>query len=397
MGTFSYARKGGNVVITFKSNASAQIGVRKQSDNDATYYPQSGAAGASIPESSLNTGDTYVIGAYPDTAQGPVDTDFYVCSPGSKVMLTGKAAGWRNLPQFKALSQADQNLFTSFAGNAGSSVPQATRESICGGIVNGATFKDSTLLPALLDSLRLAPEQCFGPMSNLLSGNSAYSSPDLSRMSDKDPKNAQKRLMRIIGAIAQTLASAATSEAKTILSNTLDAYALGNPVKLILVDSSDPQVAQLPNVGDLFYGNGSIGLNTVGFGIAPDKIDKPSLMAATAAHGYGHARRESWHKANPTPNGSYEHYVDEVFAYYTEFAVTWNRQGRPSGQDMEKATDALNKGPYIYSQATGDVATNIKNATAFITLSGKGKDPMQQAPDPKPLAPDGSSWSYLND
>jgi hypothetical protein len=334
----------------------------------------------------------------------PDDTIPLNSNSASPVRLAGKpgAGGdWRTLPQFTALSKGDQNLFTNYADNGNPVLLQSTRDLLCASIVEGATFQDAALQPTLLESLRKAPSECFGPMSNLLGGNASYSSPDLGRMSDKDVKNAQKRLMRIIGAIAEALSKAKTNDAKTILVTALDAYGHGAAAKMILVDSSDPQVQQFPQVGDLYYGGGVVGLNTVGFGITPDGISKPSLLAATAAHAHGHVRRDSWHRDHPTPKGSYVHFVDEIFAYYTEFLVTWDQDGRPSGQDMEKATDALlGKGrstPYRYSQATGDEETKIKGATDYITLTGKGKDNMQKAPTPRALMPEGADWSILNE
>jgi hypothetical protein len=386
---FTYARKSGNVLIAYKPNASAQIGVMKATESAAKYYPQAGATGATIPESSLDTGDTYVIGAYPDTTKGPIDTDRYVCKPGSKVMLTGAKAGWRNLPEFKAINPTDQGMFTDFADTGNQAMTSGARDTSCASIVGSDTFKDANLLPTLIACLHMAPDQLFGPMSTFITTNASYTSPNLDRMADKDVGNAKKRLMRIIATIGSEY-SKMSGPAQKILANTLDAYTTGASIKLVLVDDSDKQVHDFPNVGDLYYGGGLVGLNTVGFGITPDSVNLTTNLAATAAHAFGHSLREA--QVGSTAKGSFEHWVDEIFCYYTEFVVTYQSQGMPSGTAMEKATTQLQQGPYTYNQATGAIAAKIKDATTTMTSNAN-----TAAPSPTNIDAQFENWSFLND
>ncbi len=393
MSNFTYSRSAGNVVISY-SKPAGSISVTLGGQGSPSMFP---GLKATVPNSSFQDGSIYVIAAY-SSADGTgtaLETDYYVANPGSVVQLAGGSSagsGWRDSPQFKALSAGDQGMFLNFV-NTDNGQLKATRDGSCNTIIMSDAFKEPAIQLSILESMRSAS----GPVINELSRympSASFLTPDLSKMSNKDVKNAQCCLVRIIGAMCKVYAHAKTPDVKTIMQNTLDGYCTGMTAIMILVDGTDPIVSAHSNVGDLVYRDRRIGINTVGFGISATGIQKSLDMVCTLAHGYGHYLRFPFHQANPTPDNSSNHFADEIFSYYTEFAVRWDTNGHPSGDDMEKATDALNRAPYKYSSATGDEQKLIKAISDRMRMAGK--DSNAQAPDPAGSRPDGASWNYLN-
>lgn len=308
---------------------------------------------------------------------------------GNTVLNPPDLPEWQKTPQFKALSDADKQMFRSYVATGQPAMAQSVRESCVVTILSSAQFIDANIQPTFLEVIRKSPNAIIGPLSNFIA-TPGFTAPNLSKLKDQDVGNAQRRGLRLIGAIGKTLAQVSIDPGKTILGNTIDAFGIGDKVKPVFVDDTDPIVQANPNVGDLVYGGGSVGFNVIGFGIKPDGIDKELDLACTAAHALAHCLREAWHAANPTPNGSHNHFLDEIYAYSTEFAVRWlNNSGHPTTDDMEKACDALMKPPYKYGSATGDEAEKIK-ATVALVKKGGGES---QRPPP----PDGASWNTTND
>ena len=318
----------------------------------------------------------------------------------SAILLSAMTVpSWRLSPQFDALSPSDQGLLTSYVAKGGSDERRRTRDAIVQEILASLPFNDPIVQPTMLEVMRNETNFVLGPLSNFIK-TGTFTGPDLTLLKDQDIANTQRRGIRFIGALAVRLKHA-SGDAKTILGNALNAYALQTLTKLIFVDDTDPNVQAHPEIGDIFFrATGKVGFNVIGFGIHPDKVERPGPLAETAAHAHGHSKRYEWHQKNPSPDGSFQHYCDEIVAYYTEFTVTWASKGEVTGSSMEKATNGLIKHPYSYAESAD--LEKIQRLEHF--MIGPASDP---APNPvtvirdkfdSNIPADGSwGWNTLNE
>ena len=284
---------------------------------------------------------------------------------------------------FKALKPEQQRTLLNYIAQ-GDPKASATRASHVADLVKSDMMKDPTVRDACLKYCASAPDTVM--RMSALADSESFKTPDVSQMKNKDVNHARLLSVRLIGSISTSEAKARSPEKKQILANTLDGLTGANGKAKIRFTELDDA-----NIG-AFHKEGTITFNTKAFDLESD-TPKSGELAANGAHEYGHAVRSQYFAQHPSPQGSAEHFMDEVHSYYTEFTVRYDSP--PPVWAMEKATSALLKEPYEYA---GEVSKKTEQGKQILSIKNAVTRGGEQEPAPTFLpSPEGAKWNKLND